>query len=592
MPNAPLGVPTLLSLNPLAAQNPNVVKEYLTAQRQQQLAQALMQQGMAPIDYDPRGRISWAQGLAKMLQTGLGAWTGSNAIDSTAQAMSDANQAIASRFPSGSPSSPQGDTSAPSPGPSTAQMALALGAQQGSVGPTNTNASLMDQIAAPQPTSNSPPTTRAGNPTGMAPPLTSGPTYSPPAAAPAPSSASGSSLAMPGMTPQQSIAAYMADPAGYMTELMKRSDNRTELTKTLLSAGIDPSSPQGQQILQQSLRKSTYIAPENARPGSWSIYADGRKVWNPAIPNGGVPAYDSNGNVIGTSPMPGAADVVQGQNRAETLGRTSGTLYDTVDPITGQGTKTLGSDFFGNGAPAVTAGRFSGYAAPGNPKPVTSLAPGSTDLASAGAKRFNDLQTSAQDSPMRVNVLDNVLNLSRQGVATGPTQDYRNKLLGLIGDSGLGQRVAQIAGADPQSDVARYQEITKFMKQNAVRSWQAAGGSGTDAQLDAQTEANVNKGMFPQAVQDVALWQKGSELALQAKARAAAQWKASGGSPINQDQFETQWRNQFDPRVYQMRAIAQFDPTRLNAFVSRLSPADRQSLLLKNQIATQNGWIQ
>jgi len=93
--------------------------------------------------------------------------------------------------------------------------------------------------------------------------------------------------------------------------------------------------------------------------------------------------------------------------------------------------------------------------------------------------------------------------------------------------------------------------------------------------------------MFPQALQAMAQWGKAGELALQAKTNAAQNFKdANGGNVANLDQFERQWRNNFDPRVFQLNVMT---PDEQKAFVGNLSPADAQALLAKRAAIRQMG---
>ena len=102
-----------------------------------------------------------------------------------------------------------------------------------------------------------------------------------------------------------------------------------------------------------------------------------------------------------------------------------------------------------------------------------------------------------------------------------------------------------------KAQVTNAQELHKFLYQNGQRAWQAAGGTGTDAQLEATSKAQPNDTMFPAALRNTAAWVKAGELAGQAKANAMDQWLAEkGNSPQSQQQFEAAWRNSFRPNDY------------------------------------------
>jgi hypothetical protein len=212
-------------------------------------------------------------------------------------------------------------------------------------------------------------------------------------------------------------------------------------------------------------------------------------------------------------------------------------------------------------------------------------APGQSEFmqvrATAAGKRDTDLVSTASDSPTRVNVLDNIIGLSKGGVASGPTAELYNKFKGAVSGT------VDVAGW--KDEVTGYQELKKYMAQNGIRAWQAAGGSGTDAQLTAAMAANPNEKMNPAAVQAMAKWSKAGEIALQGKANAAQH--AAITTPQQQTQFEAAWRQNMDPRIFQMKTM---DPTEAQTFVANLKktdPAGYQALLKKAQTLKQMGGL-
>ncbi len=222
--------------------------------------------------------------------------------------------------------------------------------------------------------------------------------------------------------------------------------------------------------------------------------------------------------------------------------------------------------------------------APTNGAIRPSAAPGFNEsqvaLANAGADRYNKVIALASDSPTRVNVYDNILKLSGSGVQTGPGQDWMNRIKGLVANTPL---LGSLAGKW-KDDVTGAQELNKFMYQNAQRNWQAAGGTGTDAQLDAFSNASPNDKMFPQALQAMAQWGKASELGLQAKANANQNWKQqNGGNVANQDQFEQSWRNNFDPMLFQLKTMPPDQAAQMVNGLHRSNPDAYAGLMQKAQ---------
>jgi hypothetical protein len=412
----------------------------------------------------------------------------------------------------------------------------------------------------------------------------------------------------------------------------------TDFTKLLTQAGIDPNSMLGRQMIQGQLAKQNYIAPTRLGEGYYNDPTTG--VQSLPNPKSAYATIRDPSSPTGwrTVEQPGGVAAVQAQERAEKLGQTMGTLGQGVDangnptyflglpPGTAgatNGPSTGATNGFPNVAPAQQAqangerlailqnelanetnpanrqalqreiDRTSAAQSSGNPFSVTQSAirpanpagynASQESLATASAKRYNDQIALAADSPTRVNVYDNILNLSQQGVNTGPGEQWKNTVKGYIANTPLLSSVTQ----GWKDDVSGFQELNKFLYQNAQRNWQAAGGTGTDAQLDAYAHSSPNDKMFPKALQAMAQWGKAGELALQAKTNAMQQWKdANGGNVANQDQFERTWRNTFDPRVFQLNVMP---PNDQKAFIAKLSPADAKALLEKRAQIRQMG---
>lgn len=229
------------------------------------------------------------------------------------------------------------------------------------------------------------------------------------------------------------------------------------------------------------------------------------------------------------------------------------------------------------------------YAAPGQPlRP--SLPPGQETYLQSQAKdaaeRHDGTVAAASESPMRINVLDNIISLSDSGVATGPTQEWQNKVLGIAANvPGL----SKIMGG-AKDNVAKFQELQKFTYQNALRNWSAAGGTGTDKQMENFAHANPNDQLFPQALQAIAKWGKASEFAIQGKANAQDQFLSQyGQNPQSQIAFERQWRNSFDPKVYQYQLMSPAEKAQFAKTVLKTPQAARAFMDKQKQLQSMGG---
>jgi hypothetical protein len=200
--------------------------------------------------------------------------------------------------------------------------------------------------------------------------------------------------------------------------------------------------------------------------------------------------------------------------------------------------------------------------------------------ATEAGKRYAETIEVARDAPTRINVLDNIINLSNSGVQTGPNAAWWNRVKG---------SAAYFLPGD-KKNISDFQEMQKFMVQSGMRAWAAAGGTGTDAQLEQAMHANPNDAMFPHALQTVSKWIKAGETAAIGKANAQDRYlQLNGNTPQAQNNFEQVWRNSYDPRVFQLQGMV---PQEQMAFVKGLSPADAGALLQKRQAMKGLGAIQ
>jgi hypothetical protein len=144
--------------------------------------------------------------------------------------------------------------------------------------------------------------------------------------------------------------------------------------------------------------------------------------------------------------------------------------------------------------------------------------------------------------------------------------------------------------ANAQTDVQRFDELNKFLKQNSLRAWQAAGGTGTNAQLETQESANPNSTHYAKTIQDLAYWNKGGELALQARNKARAQF-LQDNTPDQLPKFDAQWSANLNPQVFQLQGMVN-DSTAAKDFINSLSTEQAKKLAADKQRYRSMGVIQ
>lgn len=402
-----------------------------------------------------------------------------------------------------------------------------------------------------------------------------------------------------GMPVQQAAMMYMNSPDEYW-KAQSQAFKPADIVSQIRAAGIDPSSPLGRQLAQTALAKANYIAPTSVRPGG-ALYdpTTGRMMTTPAAaPEGFQNVQDPQSGQWYAVPVQGGIGAVKSSAAANAIGKAYGSVtpaYNGTQPVFANAGALADQTAGGGtavspqaGAGAVNAGRFGGYQAPGSTL-APSLAPGvagaADKVAGANADRYNQAVQFGVDSATRQNVLDNIIQLSQSGVQTGPGSDWQNNVKGLIANS----PVLSKAFPSWKGSVSDYQELKKYLNQNGLRAWQAAGGTGTDTQMDAAMHANPNDTMFPQALQTMAAWAKAGELAGSARANFYQQFKNNNGGVSNLDQADQTWRNNFDPKIFQLET---YSPGQRTALLNSLTPAQAKQLMQKRAWFKQNGLLQ
>jgi hypothetical protein len=387
-----------------------------------------------------------------------------------------------------------------------------------------------------------------------------------------PSSGSG----IPSVTgdPRKDMMLYMLDPSSYAKGAVDQYAMTPEMK---LAHALHPEGGKAYlQALQDIQDKNAYITPENVRTGSVTLDP---KTGKPLFNNTAVP--DNTTPVFGTR-----SDGTQGTVGAQRMPILPN--GNTVIPST-DNTAITKSDLAAPPAPASNI-----PAIPPAPQQANYLPVGpaenaaATDMGKNNSKMVNDLRATASDSPVRQDVYDKILNLSKAGVSTGGGAEMYNNIKNYAVNTPLLGPLAEKLTGNPGD----YQELSKFLQQNAMRTWQAAGGTGTDAQLEASMAANPNTKMSPTALQAMAQWGKAGEMALNAKNNFIQKSIGPNNENIaNANQLENEWKQHFDPKVYQM-ALTGGDPKQLSQITANMTPAQKTILMGKYQYAKQNGWLQ
>lgn len=382
-----------------------------------------------------------------------------------------------------------------------------------------------------------------------------------------------------GLPPSAAAMMYMRNPDSYTTNMVAPYYKPTDATLTANAAHMDPVAANA-----GALGKANYIAPSQGRPGGYTdtttIGPDGRPVvnrqYNQIIPQGGQPAFDAAGNVVGVATLPGAAAVATQQAAATAGGQAqykvmpgfdaSGRpVYTTAAALAGgpQGGQAPQTGFHGvTGLGAQAPGATSGGGAISPSLPV-----GSDALIKDYVGRNDEVSDAAKIAPADIQALQNIGRLSGQA-KTG---------VGFDRVAYLKSMASVLPGISPNSsdkDVA--DEMGKYVSQMSGRN-----GGRSDAALENAIHSTPNSGMSPAAIQDLVPNMIGLKMSDIGNANARAQWLEShGNNPASLIQYEKQWNQTYNPDVYRLQALP---PQAQQQYVQSLPPAQAHALLQSRQ---------
>lgn len=184
----------------------------------------------------------------------------------------------------------------------------------------------------------------------------------------------------------------------------------------------------------------------------------------------------------------------------------------------------------------------------------------------------NANRIAAQLAPQQLDQINKALEISKD-VTTGGGADWatkRAKYESIIGGFVPGLK-------DAADDATKLQLLDKYAERIAADSARVLGANAsTDAARESITRQNANIGYTPKAIQNVLQYAKAQTQAMAAKGDAQEAWLKSEGNGITkQHEFETKWRQAYDPRVFQLEAM---DEKAQDEYAKKLSTAEKREL--------------
>lgn len=193
--------------------------------------------------------------------------------------------------------------------------------------------------------------------------------------------------------------------------------------------------------------------------------------------------------------------------------------------------------------------------------------------AAANFENIEANRIAARQAPLQLDQIKKAREISKS-VDTGKWAADRAGI-----ESGLASIIPGLSAA--QNDATKLQLLDKYLERIAAESARVLGANATtDAARESIARQNASIGYTPQAIQDVLQYAEAQTIAMAAKGDAQEAWlKKEGSSGITkQHEFETQWRQAYDPRLFQLEAA---DDKQREAIGKKLTTAEKKELSAK-----------
>jgi hypothetical protein len=189
-------------------------------------------------------------------------------------------------------------------------------------------------------------------------------------------------------------------------------------------------------------------------------------------------------------------------------------------------------------------------------------------------KNVQQNRDAASKAPQLLDQVHKAYELAGQ-TQTGAYSGQKQKL-----ESAIGSFIPGFEGA--KDDAAKYDLLNKFMERISSDASSVLGkNSSTDAARESVREQFGHTGQVNTAIKEVLKYTESQISAVQAKANAQEKWLSQEGNGVTkQHQFETQWRQAYDPVVYQLEVAS---PEERKKIINGLSKEEAGSLAEKRK---------
>jgi hypothetical protein len=173
--------------------------------------------------------------------------------------------------------------------------------------------------------------------------------------------------------------------------------------------------------------------------------------------------------------------------------------------------------------------------------------------------------------PQQVDQINKALALTKEADTGGSWTSTKANI-----ESTIGNLIPGFGSLKTEGD--KLNELNKFLERISAGNSQILGGTKatTDAARESIARQSAQLGYGTGAIRAVLNYAKAQTVAVQAKADAQEQWlHQAGNSPGNQHEFETKWRQSYDPVLFQLKGASADEQQRI---IKSISPAEARSL--------------
>lgn len=338
-----------------------------------------------------------------------------------------------------------------------------------------------------------------------------------------------------------------ADPMAAFMDLAKKHSEPTGPALLAIQAGMQPGTPEFQKYMQDAARRATYIAPVAGRAGGYIIYADGRKEFNPQVPEGMVGRQNPQTGRMEFTQDP---DIIAGISAAEAAklgGKNTQTLAPPEQSVFNKdGTYTprtvAQAVDAANGAPSSAAPAPApapgAVPAPQGVGAPAGLVQGQLNAQNELSDKYKALQTQAAQAQTTTSYLKEIQTLAAKA-AVGPLSDkiqYLNSLLSAVGAS---ERASDAVTANNLIDKYGSQIVSRL----------GTGSLGTDAARSILQAAYPNSHMTQDAINQASENLIGANEMVKAKLAALAP-HGNARDPVGYQQKEQVFDRVSDPALW------------------------------------------